>query len=45
VDLVGDQDGSFKALVRTIAFEYADQVQSDWNAFASALGADIPAPE
>lgn len=45
VDLVGDQDDSFKALVRTIAFEYADQVQSDWNAFASALGADIPALE
>ena len=40
VNLVGDQDVEFKALVRSIAFEYSNQVVSDWKASAGVLGAD-----
>jgi uncharacterized protein (DUF2252 family) len=45
VHIVADQDDAFKALVRTIAVEYADQVESDWNAFSTGLGADVTTPE
>jgi uncharacterized protein (DUF2252 family) len=41
VELVGDQDDHFQALVRTIAFEYADQVERDWKSFKNSLGADV----
>jgi uncharacterized protein (DUF2252 family) len=41
VVLVGDQDEAFQALVRTVAFEYADQVERDWNSFKNGLGADV----
>lgn len=45
VELVGEQDEAFQALVRTIAFEYADQVERDWMSFKSGLGADVTDPE
>jgi uncharacterized protein (DUF2252 family) len=41
VELVGDQDDHFQALVRTIALEYADQVERDWKSFKNNLGADV----
>jgi hypothetical protein len=41
VELVGDQDDNFQALVRTIASEYADQVERDWKSFKTNLGADV----
>ena len=41
VDLVGDQDEAFADLVRTVAFEYADQVKADYQAFRDGLGADM----
>jgi len=36
-----DRADKFIALVRTIAFEYADQVKADWEAFVDGLGEDI----
>ena len=41
VERVGEQDVAFKELVRTIAFEYADQVEKDWASFVQSLGADV----
>jgi len=35
------READFAALVRTIAFEYADQVKVDWASFVDGLGADI----
>ena len=43
VKLVGNQDEAFQELVRTIAFEYADQVEKDWESFKRGLGADVTA--
>jgi uncharacterized protein (DUF2252 family) len=35
------REDDFAALVRAIAFEYADQVEADWTAFVEGLGTDI----
>lgn len=40
VDKVGDRDDEFKALVRSIAFEYAQQVSNDWKASIGLFKAD-----
>jgi uncharacterized protein (DUF2252 family) len=40
VSLVEGRDDEFKDLVRSVAFEYSDQVVSDWEASAALLGAD-----
>ena len=35
--LVDDREAEFRAQVRQIAFEYADQVMADWQVFVSSL--------
>lgn len=44
MELVGDRDEAFQELVRTIAHEYADQVEKDWESFRNSLGDDVDEP-
>ena len=36
LQLVGNQEGAFRNLVKEIAFRYADQVKSDWKSFVTS---------